>query len=183
MIRSVGETHADIHHGKAERSGLKSFHDAVFHRGYVLLRHHAAGNRIGELDAFTARQGRDLQNHIAELAMSAGLFLVPATNLCARPDRFLIGHMGHGRIDAEPVFSGKPFLGHPEVHLTLTAKHGFAARLALMQAKGRILLDQFSKSRGQTHLVLTFGCGQGNRQHRLRKTERGRTGSVARVMR
>ncbi len=167
MIGSVGEAYADIHHRKAERSGLKSFHDAVFHRGYVLFRHHTPGNRVGELDAFAARQRPDIQNHIAELAVSAGLFLVPAADLRACPDRFLIGDMGRGRIDAEPVFAGKPFLGHPEMHLALAAEHGFAARLALVQAKGRILLDQLAQGRRQAHFVLAPGCCNGNRQHRL----------------
>ena len=78
MIGAVGQVHRHIDHRKAQRTGLQIVAHAGLDRLDILLRHDAAGDRVGELEAAAARQRLDLEHHVAELAVAARLLLVAA---------------------------------------------------------------------------------------------------------
>src|SRR5690606_29919072 len=92
VVRAIGERHRQIHHGEAQRTLDHVVLDAVFHRGDILFRHHAAGDRVGKLEAGAPRQGLDLHHHVAELAVAATLLLVPAAHGYTLADGFHVGH-------------------------------------------------------------------------------------------
>ena len=81
MIAAVRKIDGEIDDRKAERT----VHHLLLHAGLdgrnVLLRHDAAGDRIGERKSRAARQRLDLDDDVAELAVAARLLLVPAAEL------------------------------------------------------------------------------------------------------
>ena len=78
MVGAIGQRHRDIDHREAERTMLESVDDALLDRRNVISRHHTAGDLILELETRAARQRLDVEHHVAELAMTAGLLLVSA---------------------------------------------------------------------------------------------------------
>ena len=87
MVGAVGQRDGHIHHLEAERSLFERLDRAFLDRRDEVSRHHAAADLVLELEAGAARQRLDVEHDIAELAVAAGLLLVPA----ALDDAFLDG--------------------------------------------------------------------------------------------
>src|SRR3546814_12219749 len=66
---------SDLDHRKPERPAREIFLGAMLDRADVLARHRAADHLVDEFKAPAARQRPDLDVHIAELAVPAGLAL------------------------------------------------------------------------------------------------------------
>ena len=78
MVGAVRQRHGEIDHRKAQRPAFERIPHAGLDRGDVLARHHAAGDLVLEGEALAARQRLDLDHHVAELAVAAGLLAVPS---------------------------------------------------------------------------------------------------------
>src|SRR6185436_20710858 len=83
VVGAVDERHRKIDHREPKRPVLERVDYAFFHRRDVVARHHTAGDAILELEAGPTRQRLDLEHHVAELTVTAGLLLMAAA-LCDR---------------------------------------------------------------------------------------------------
>src|SRR6185312_6850765 len=81
VVGAVDQRDLDVDHLKAERALLEGLDAALLDRGNVVARHHAAGDLVLELEARTARQRLDVEHHVAELAVAAGLLFMTPTLL------------------------------------------------------------------------------------------------------
>ena len=76
--------------------------DPLLDRRDELPRDRAAEDVVDELEVGAARQRLDLDLAVAELAVAAGLLLVPAVRLGRRRDRLAIGMRGGFRLTSTP---------------------------------------------------------------------------------
>ena len=123
MIGAVGERHFYVDDGEAERTSLQPVNHAFLHRRNVVARHRAANDLFLECKAFAARQRADLQHHIAELAVTAGLFLVAATLGDRFADGLLIADHRRMRFDIDAEALVQTLHRHPKMHLALPPQH------------------------------------------------------------
>src|SRR5690606_32733190 len=88
VVRTVHQAHLDVHDRVAGEDAVGDrLLDALVDRGDVLLRHHAADDRVLELVALAFLVRRDLEPDVAELALAARL----AHELAFRLDRLADG--------------------------------------------------------------------------------------------
>ena len=77
MIGTIGQGNFDVDHGEAgDEAFFQSFTDAFFNGWDVLSRYGAAKNLIDEFKGFARRQRFDIQEDMAELTVTAALFLM-----------------------------------------------------------------------------------------------------------
>src|SRR5262245_4332153 len=125
-------------------------------RGDKLARHHATRDRLGKLEARTARQGLDVEHHIAELTVPARLLLVSTANLDALADGFLVGHLARLGYSVHPIFALEAFERHAQVHLALAPQHHLVRVLGMLEPNRGILLHQTPQRARELHLVLAI---------------------------
>ena len=91
--------------GKPSGPRVEPVDHALFHRADIVRRHRAADDLLVEFEAGAARHRLDLEHDVAELAMAAGLLLVPAALGDRFADGLLIADRGRMRfdVDAEAV--------------------------------------------------------------------------------
>ena len=106
---------------------LERVDHALLHRRDVVARHHAAGDLLLELEAGRARQRLDLEHHVAELAVAAGLLLVPAAHGDRLADGLAIADGRRLRHDRHAEAVGEPLGGDAQMHLALAPDHHFVA--------------------------------------------------------
>src|SRR5688572_18983178 len=95
MVLAVVYRDPYVLHGIArDRTRFEHLPHAFLHRGYVLVRDHAAFHRVDELEARAALERLDAQIDFAELARAAGLFLVPVMAFRFGADRFAVRDAG-----------------------------------------------------------------------------------------
>src|SRR5690349_17999069 len=87
MVAAVDESHRAIDHREPKRALVHRFAHTFLDGRYPLLGNGAAVDLLLEHEALAARQRLDLDDHVAELAMTARLLLVAAV----LPDRFADG--------------------------------------------------------------------------------------------
>ena len=162
MIAAIGEVHRDVHHGKAQRALLVVFLHPGLDGGNVGLGHDAAGDGVGELEAGTARQRADLQHHVAELAVAAGLLLVAAAGGRGLADGLLEGDVARRGLRADAELVAQLLQSHAQMHLALPPEHHFPGIGLMAQLKGGIFLGQLGYGGGELHLVLLVGHGDGH---------------------
>ena len=157
MIGAEHQIDRNIHDGKAQRPLLAIPQDSVFHRRDILLRHHAADDRIAELEAGAARPGFDGEEHVAELAVAAGLLLVAALDaLDALADGLLVGNLR--RIGDERQFElvAQPVERDANVHLALPAQLELAHIGVLLGDQRAVFLQQFAQRVGHLDLIVAL---------------------------
>src|SRR5665213_3584622 len=120
MIGAIHQRHAHIDNGKPERAVLEIFDNTFFDRRDEIARHYAALYLIFEYETRSARQRLDVDVHIAELAVPAGLALVTAVLARRFLDRFLVRHARLMRADLEPVLAHKLFGCDLKMNLALS---------------------------------------------------------------
>ena len=93
MERAEHQIDANVDDRETEWSLLAKIDDPGLDRGDELLRYYPADDRVLELKTGAARLRRDVDIGVAELAMSAGLFLVTSLDpLDPATDGLLIGN-------------------------------------------------------------------------------------------
>ena len=86
MVRAVEHRHAEIDHRIAgEVAARPRVLDALLDRRHELARDRAAEDVVDELEIGAARQRLDFDLAVAELAVAAGLLLVPAVRFGRAP--------------------------------------------------------------------------------------------------
>src|SRR5436190_21571414 len=94
VVAAVDQADRDIHHLEAQGAFRHRFPDSLFDCRNPLPRHRTAVDFLFELEALAARQGADLNDYVAELAVATGLFLVAAVLTHRLADRFTISDRG-----------------------------------------------------------------------------------------
>lgn len=99
MIRAVVKSRLYADHRVAGKYALlDAVAQTLFNCGEEVLRHGAADNFLGE-NEIVALAGLEADEHIAELAVSAGLLLVSALNLDLLADGLSVCNLRHAEID------------------------------------------------------------------------------------
>ena len=119
VIGAIGKVDGDINHRESERTALEILAYARLDRGYVLLGHHAAGDRVGKGEALAAPQRFDVDDHVAELAVPPGLFLVAGMLGRRFADGFLVRHLGPLPFHIDVEFALHLVHGDHQMHLAL----------------------------------------------------------------
>jgi hypothetical protein len=101
VIGAVGQGDGDVDHRETERTSRQAVDHALFHRADIVARYRAADHFFGKLESLAARQRLDLQHHVAELAVAAGLLLVPAALADRFADGLLIADRRRMRFDVD----------------------------------------------------------------------------------
>ena len=149
---------------------------ALLHRRDVIARHHAAGDPVLELEAGAARQRLDLQHRVAELAVAAGLLLVPAAHGDRFADGFAIADRRRPRRDRNRIAVAEPLGRHAQMHLALAPDHHLVVLGVVHDAERRILLGQLGEGGAELDVVLALLGLHREREHRrigLHLDERG----------
>ena len=149
-----------VHHGLAQ---------ALFDGGDVLLRHHAADDRVDKLEVHALVRRLKPHLHDAELAAAAGLFLVLAFRLRARADRLAVRdtRVGQHRLDVGLVLQLAAH--HVDVHLAQALDKHIARFGILFDEDGRVFLADAVQA-GNDLVVLALLLG-GHRQADARRGE------------
>ena len=107
-----------------------------------LARDRAAEDVVDELEVAAARQRLELHLAVAELAVAAGLLLVPAVRLGGRGDRLAVGNPRQLQVDldAEPALQLRD--RHLDVRLSLAGEQQLLGLRVAVVAERRILFLQ-----------------------------------------
>ena len=151
----------NVDDGEAQRPVVQVVPHAGLHRRDVLLRHRAAGDRVGERKALAAGARFDLHHHIAELAVPAGLLLVAATHLGSLADRLAVGDMARARPRGDAELRQKPLQSHPEVDFALAPQHHLVRLDIVVERQRGVFLDELRHRAGELHLVFAVRHGDG----------------------
>ncbi len=179
MIGAVRQVHRDVDHREAERAGAQ----IVAHAGVdgldILAWHHAAGDGLGELETGPARQRLDVQHHVAELAVAAGLLLVPAALCRALADGLAIGNGGRPHLDGDLVLALQPLDGDAQVHLAMPGQDGLGRILVVPHGQRGVFLGQPLQRGRHLDLVLPLlrlereGIDRSRRLERRERSDAG----------
>ena len=171
VIRTVSQRHMDVNDGKAERPAQQSIDHALFHRADIISRHRAADDLFLKLEAAAARHRLDLQHHIAELAVTAGLFLVPAALGDRFADRLLISDRRRLRFDVDAEALAQALQRDPQMHLALSPQHDVVGLRVLDHRQRGVFLVQPQQGLTELDVVLAVGCRDRNRQYRRQRLD------------
>ena len=92
---------------------LERVDDAFLDRGNVISRHHPAGDPLLKGKSGSARQRLDVEHNVAVLAVTAGLFLVPAALGNRFADGFTVADARRAPLDGDAVAIAQAFGGDP----------------------------------------------------------------------
>ena len=134
MVRAVVERDAEVDHRVAgEVAAHARFLDALFDRRNELPRDRAAEDLVDELELAAARQRLHPDLAVAELAVPAGLLLVPAVRLDARRDRLAVGDARRLEVDLDAEAPLQLRDRHLDVQLALAGEQQLVRlRIALV---------------------------------------------------
>src|SRR5581483_8701357 len=105
-------------------------------------RYRAADDLLVKLEAAAARQRSDVEHDIAELAVAAGLFLVPAALGDRLADSFLITDRRRMRLDVDAEAVAQPLERDAQMHLALSPQHAVMGARVLHHGQRRVFLIQ-----------------------------------------
>ena len=154
---SVVEHHRDIDHRKTERSFGHGIAHPMLDRRDPLPRDRAAADPVVEPEPFARCQRPKLDHDIAELAMPARLFLVAAALGHRAPDRLAIADARRARPHLDSIAPLQPRQDGRQMLVVDTAQPHFVARLVMLEAQRRILLDQPRQRARQLDVILAVG--------------------------
>src|ERR1700678_1671124 len=100
-----------VDHGKTQRPVREAVDHAFLDRGNVVAGHDAAGDLIFKRKAGAARHRLDVEHDIAELAMAARLFLVPAALDDTLADGFAITDRRLAAFERDAITIAEPLGG------------------------------------------------------------------------
>ena len=144
--------------------------DALLDAGEEALRHGAADDTLGELDAAIG-VGLELQPDVPEHPVPAGLLLVAAVDLGLAADRLLVRDLGRVGHDRRPELALEPLDDDRGVGLAHRPQDLLAGGGAL-QADGRLLLEHAGQRRAHLVEVALALRLDGDHQRRLGEVER-----------
>ncbi len=187
MVLAVDERDAEVDHRVARKhAALGGLLDALLDRRAVVLRDRAAEDLVHELETAALRERFDVDDADAELAASAGLFLVLAFDvLDLLLDRLEVGHLRRvqDRLDAELALHLRQ--RDLDVNLARARDEQLGGLRVAADAQDRIFLGQARQGRRDLLFVafgLGFdGVGDGRFSERDRRVLDRRSGIAQRV--
>ena len=162
MIRTVVEGHLEVDTGKPGQYTLGGgFEDSFFNRRDVRTRNRTADNGVHKFKSGAPRLRLELNPAIAELAVSAGLLLMPALN----PNLFLYGfpvwHLGDVEHGFDIEFSLQLFDRDFDVDLAGAGEQNFLRFGVAVELQTHVFFHQFGeRTEDLVFIPLGFG-GQG----------------------
>src|SRR5690606_24497973 len=125
VVLAVVDGHADVlQRVSGDGAAGHDLAHALLDRGNELARDGAALDLVGELEAGTARQRLDAQEHLAELAGAAGLLRVAVMTLGLAGDCLAIGDARWPGLDLDAVSVFQPSQHDPQVEVGQAAQYG-----------------------------------------------------------
>ena len=121
VVGAIEHRHAEVDHRVAgEIPARARVLNAFFDRGHELARDGAAEDVVDELEVGAARQRLHPYLAVAELAVAAGLFLVPAVRLGRRLDRLAVRDARRLQVDVDAEAALQLRHRHLDVQLPLS---------------------------------------------------------------
>ena len=156
---AVHEGGAHVHDGVAGDYAVRErAADALFDGGDVLARHDAAHDGVGELESGAARQGFDLDPHVAELPVSARLLLVAVLHPRAAAYRFLVRHLRRFERHLHAELAPHLLQRHVEMRVAQAA-HQRLVRVRLPRYRERRVFLHDARERAGHLVHVGFGFG------------------------
>ena len=140
--------------------------------GNELPRDRAAHHFVDELESRAALERLDPQEHFAELARAAGLFLVPAVAFGRARDGFAVGNARRMGFDVHAIALRHALEQHPQVQLAHAVDHRLVHRRVMLDTDARILGHELVERIGQPLLVAAPLRLDRDAEHRRRKDHR-----------
>ena len=158
MIGAVHQGGLQIDHGVAGQNAvLTGLAQALFHGGEVVLGHRAAEDALAELQLFLLA-GLELDPHVAELAVAAGLLLVAALDLDLFADLLPIGHSGGVQLGVHAEAALQAGDDHVYLHIAGAGNDHLTGLGAVFHGKGEVFLAQAGQAGGDL-ILLPLGLG------------------------
>ena len=145
---------------------LERVDDAFLDRRDIIARHHAAGDFVLEGKARAARHRLDVEHDVAVLAVTAGLFLVPAALHDAFADGLAIADARRAPLDGDAVAVAQALGGDAQMHLALAPQHHFVGLGIVHDGDRGILLGKLVQRLAELHVVLALLGRDRDREHR-----------------
>src|SRR6185295_14188747 len=101
VVGAVRQRDVDVDDGEAERPARETVDYALLDRADIVARYRTADDLFVKFKPHAARHRLDLQHNVAELAVAAGLLLVPAALGDRFADRLQIADRGRLRLDVD----------------------------------------------------------------------------------
>ena len=182
VVRPVDQRHPDIDHRHAGVDArVERLADAHVDRLDVLAGDRGAHDLVHELVATTLRQGLDLDDGVAVLALAAGLADEAPVALGGPADRLAVGDLRLADVRRHLELAHHAVHEDVEVQLAHAGDQRLARLLVRLDAEGGVLLGQALERDAQLVLV---GLGLGldrNLDHRLGERHRLQDHGVIRV--
>ena len=143
MIRAFVQLHAEVDQREAgEHAARGGLLYALVDGGDELRRDGAADDLVGEQIALAARQRCHADPAVAELALAAGLLLVPPLPLLTRGDRLAVGDLRLRELAGRAVLPLEPRERDVEVALAHTADDRLARVGHVLHGERGVLVVQ-----------------------------------------
>ena len=126
-----------------------------------------------EGEALAARQRLDLDHHVAELAVAAGLLLVPAARRRGQLDRLAIADLRLGRLDADLEAEASRSTATRRCISPCPSSRISPISGRVSTTSARVLLGDLGERAREPHVVLAVLHPDGERIDRLRRRHRG----------
>ena len=173
VIRAIGQRDFDVDHGEAgDEAFFQGFADAFFNSRDVLFRHGTAKNLIDEFKGFARRQRFDIQEDMAELTVTAALFLMLTFSCRLALDGFTIGDVDVFLFRFDTVFPFNLSQDMIEVDVAHAADEELFAFRTLFYLARRIFFADLQESVHQFFFFTLLFRDQGYRMQRIREADR-----------
>ena len=146
-------------HGESrQHASLGRFDDAFFNRGNVLPRNGTAHDGVDELKSLAAWLRLELNPAVAELAVAAGLLLVPALDPHFFLDGLAVGDFGDVELDLDVELALEAFDGGFDVDLPDAVQDDLLGFREAVDAQGRVFFQQ-PRQRGKDLVLIALALG------------------------
>ena len=149
MVGTVVQLGGQAHHRVAgQHAVLDVVAQALFDRGDEVARHHAAHDRVLEVELGIGRVvvGTELDPHVAELAVSAGLLLVAALHVDLLADGLAVGDLRELQHALRAELAGQLLGDDFQMQLAQAGEHALGGFHVLFHADGRVFLHQAAEA-------------------------------------
>jgi hypothetical protein len=141
VVAAVDQGHRDVDDREAERALAHRLAHAFLDRRDPLLRYGSAVDLLVKLEAFATGQRPNLDDHVAELAMTARLLLVAPLLGHVAPDRLAIANGRRTRLHLDPISAFQPVQHRAQMLLVHSAETHFVRVLVLLEHQRRVFLE------------------------------------------
>ena len=162
MIGAVVDGAFEISHGIASQKALfGGFDDAFFNGRYEVARNGAAEDFVGELEFFAAREWFHADPAIAELAVTAGLFLVAALHTGGAADGFAVRNFRRVQLHFDTIAAFQAADDNFEMLLAIAGEQKLFGHGVAIEAQRAIFFEDLVNGRAEAVFITAGFCGDG----------------------